>query len=131
MAETLQYTISATAQEAGDAYDARVEQVDQSGAKVLSYSDRRRITLAPAASAVDIFHTGAGTLAAANLEFLILVEYDANSTIANRLVTFTRDTVAVEARTFAAFSCDTSLTVTNNDATYGVVLEVLAFVRTA
>lgn len=131
MAETLHYTISATAQEAGASYDSKVEAVDTSGAKVLSYSDRRRITLAPAASAVDIFPTGAGSLSGANLEFLILMEYDANSTIANRMLTFTRDSVAVEARTFAAFSCDTSLTVTNADSTYAVVIEVLAFVRTA
>ena len=130
MAESIYYSLTAYTQEPGASQiGARIDAEDVSGAKVLSFSDRKIITLAPGAPTVDIFPTGATGLAAANLEFLIIPTYDTNSAIADRLLTFTRDAVAVEARTFAAFSCDTSLTVTNNDATYAVSIEVLAFVR--
>lgn len=130
MAEFLNYSISATIQEDASSYESRVLFEDKTGAKTTSFNDRKKITLAPSASAIDIFPTGAGSLSAANLEFLILPTYDASSTLADRYLTVTRDAVAMEMRTFGAGSCDADLTVTNPDATYSVVIEVLFFVRT-
>jgi hypothetical protein len=132
MAKSVYTTASTRIQEPGAAnYINRIEYTDESGSRVASFNDRKDVPLLAAASGVNCFPTGAGTLANGNLQTKVVPLYDAQTPLTDRYITFTADGVAIVVRDEGAFGIDTSLTVANGSASYPVTVQLQFYVRTA
>ena len=99
---------------------ARNEFADTDGV-IVDFFDTKRVLLAPSASAVDVFPTGAGTLALGDLEVTVTAEFNASGV---KYFQLNPDAVGnLEFRDLAGLGIDTSLTATNPDTTYSVILD--------